>query len=198
MAFPFLTVFIIFVIFLAFRYRRITKKQDSYLTDFWEREARANATVGADIHNLPYITIPLDKFPFNFSDDPEITVIEDELTRLSYKKFLNLSRMSNTEVKEKYGANNFDEMAEIGENYEQLEILLCDYAKALIEKDRLGDAKTVLEFAVSTKTDMATAYTLLADCYRKLGNEDKIPALAEQVKALSLLNEQAILESLGV
>ena len=62
MAFPFLALFLAFVIFLAIRYKSTDAKVQKIQDDFWEREAQANITPQIDLDNLTYITIPLDNF----------------------------------------------------------------------------------------------------------------------------------------
>ncbi len=182
------------MIVLALRYRYITKKQEAAFEEFWAREARANATPPVDLNNLSYITIPLDRFPLHFSDDTEVTVIEDELTDLTHKRILNISKKSNTDLKEEYGAANLEALIEIGENYDRLSVVLVDYAKALMEYDRIEDAVKVLEFGVETGTDVRTNYTLLADCYSELGMKDRLPGLREKVIDRQLLLESAVMD----
>ncbi|MCR4694881.1 MAG: hypothetical protein K5773_06135, partial [Pseudobutyrivibrio sp.] len=72
MAFPFLTVFMIFIIILAVKLRQSYARMDQADKEFWRRERIANSTPAKDISKLHYLTIPLDKFPFGFSSDPEI------------------------------------------------------------------------------------------------------------------------------
>ncbi|MBO6215451.1 MAG: hypothetical protein J6N76_07940 [Lachnospiraceae bacterium] len=194
MAFPFLTVFLIFLLFVAFRLKKINKKQESYYEDFWEREARADTVPPVELCNLSYITIPLDKFPLNFSDDPEITVIEDELIELSQKRLLNLNGKTNTDLKEEYGAPNLEKISEYGDNYDRLSVLLVDYAKSLMENSMIEEARTVLEFGIESGTDISNNYILLADCYAALGLHTKLPALKEKAIRRHLMLEASVTE----
>ena len=63
MAFPFLGLFIIFLSVAAYYRKRATTQQKKVTEDFWSREDQANQIRRKDISNLPYITIPLEKFP---------------------------------------------------------------------------------------------------------------------------------------
>ena len=76
MLFPFLTIFMIIIIFLAIRYRSNKRHQQEIQDDFWSKEAAANATPSVDLSNLKYITIPLDKFPLGFSQEEKILSLE--------------------------------------------------------------------------------------------------------------------------
>ena len=91
MSFPFLAAFLGFGVFLAIRYKSLNRKQELDTQAFWEREAAANATPSADLDNIKYITIPLDKFPLGFSKDADICALEETLKELSHKRLLNLT-----------------------------------------------------------------------------------------------------------
>ena len=120
-------------------------------------------------------------------------MIEEHLKELSQKKMLNLTQESNTDLKLKYGTDNLPVLSEIGENYNELTVLLCDYAKALMEVQDYEGARVVLEYGVSIETDVSTNYMLLGDCYQSLSTPEKITALKEQVVLRHLLLEQKIL-----
>ena len=79
MGFPILPFFLIFLIWLTFRIKSLDAKQEKQQKDFWDRERAANITPAKDISNLRYITIPIEKFPLNFTDDPKVLEIENEL-----------------------------------------------------------------------------------------------------------------------
>lgn len=196
MLFPFLTVFVVFLLLLAWQYRR----KDQYLKEieqsFWEKEAMANATPPADLDSLKYITIPLEKFPLGFSQEPEIVRIEQALRDLSNKRILNLTGKTNTDLKATYGVSNLETMSEIGDNFDQLTMLLKDYANLLLENDRMDDAIYVLEFGVGIGSDISQNYTMLGDCYQALGKTDKLNYLIEQVKATEFLLTPSILRHL--
>lgn len=187
MSFPFLTVIMIFIIFLAVRYRSIDRKQDDVTRAFWEREQKANAVPTADLDNIKYITIPLDKFPLGFSKDPDILAMERELRELSQKRLLNLTGKTNTELKERYGVANLTTMQSIGEDFDRLTVLLRDYGSALIDAGRLADAISVLEFGAAIKTDISQNYILLGNCYKALGKTDKIQYLLQQIETSDLM-----------
>ena len=194
--FPLLTIFLFLIGALTYRLYQLRRQQGQPLEDFWEKERLAELAPAKDLSLLPYITIPLEKFPLQFSDDPEIDMIEEELTQLSQKRLLNLNGMSNTDLKLEYGARNLDAMQEIGDDFSRMTILLTDYAKALMQENRFEDAATVLEFGLSVGSDISTNYILLGDCYVALGKKEKIPELIEDVKKLHLLLEKKILSYL--
>ena len=191
--FPFLTIFIILLIAMAIRFRQLDKKQEAKEEAFWSRELEASATLAKDISNLPYITIPLDKFPLNFSEDEDILSIEQELSELSTHKLLNLTGKTNTDLKLEYGVPNFETMKQIGDDYDRVTVLLNTYGKVLMANERFDDAIRVLEFAVGTNTDVSETYVLLAACYFATGKDDKLLYLKEHVEKMDTLMKASIL-----
>ena len=187
MAFPFLTIFIIFVLLLAFRYSSLKKKTSEKYNDFWGNEAKANNTPAVDLSTLDYLKVPLSKFPFGKWEDDEMQMMESQITELAEKRILNLSGKTNTDLKLEYGTANLEAMTEIGENFNTLIVLLVDYAKALMEKDDMEEAAKILEYGASIRSDISSNYMLLGDCYVALGQTKKIPIIRAQVESMDLL-----------
>lgn len=197
MTFPFLTVFIIFLIWLTIKLRRSANVSKQDMDDFWRKEMTANATVAQDISSLRYLTIPIDKFPLHFSSDSEICAIENELEELSTHKLLNLTGMTNTELKAKYGVPNFDTMSIIGEDFDRLTVLLNSYGKILIDNNMIDEAITVLEYAAGIGTDVSESYILLGNCYKAKSNDTKLEFLKSQVSESNLVLKNKILEKIS-
>ncbi|MCR5581710.1 MAG: hypothetical protein K6F66_09010 [Pseudobutyrivibrio sp.] len=196
MGFPILPFFIIFLVWLTFRLKSLDSKQEQQEADFWAKEKAANATPAKDISNLRYITIPIEKFPLNFSDDEKVVEIEDQLKELSTHKLLNLIGKSNTDLKLEYGVPNYDTMVQIGEDFDRTCMLINSYAKLLIEAGRSDDAQAVLEFIVGAGTDISESYTMLADCYKTTHQNDKLFFLKEKISNSDLLLKDYILNKI--
>lgn len=197
MLFPFLTIFMAIIIFLAIRYRSNEKHQQEIQDDFWSQEAMANATPPVDLTNLKYITIPLDKFPLGFSTEEKVVSMETQLLELSNKPLLNLTGKTNTELKLTYGVSNLEKMMEIGEDFDTLTILLKDYAGALLEHKMIAEAITVLEFGAGIGTDISQHYLMLGECYKTLGKTDKIELLIEKIYQSNFLLAPSIIRQLN-
>ena len=196
MGFPILPFFLIFLIWLTFRIKSLDAKQEKQQKDFWDRERAANITPAKDISNLRYITIPIEKFPLNFTDDPKVLEIENELQELSTHKLLNLTGKSNTDLKLEYGVPNFETMTKIGEDFDRLCVLLNSYAKILKEAGLHNDALEVLEFAVGIGSDISETYTLLADYYRENGQDQKLEFLKSKVSSSEMILKDSILKKI--
>ena len=196
MAFPFLGLFIIFLSVAAYYRKRATAQQKKVTEDFWSREDQANQIRRKDISNLPYITIPLEKFPIVISDDEELTDYENDLKTLASRKILNLSHQSNTDLKLAYGPANLPALSEYDQNYTTLLRNLVAYADCLINNGFKSEAVPVLEFGISIDSDIRANYTLLAELYKEQGKTAKIQELIDKAASLDSMMRSAILEQL--
>ena len=198
--FPALGIVLAFCIFLAIRYRMAGRKYQEESDRFWRREQEANLSVRRDVDfdKLPYLTVPLSRFPSDpeILEDEEYTKLIGQLQELSKKRMMNLSDKTNTDLKLDYGRNHLDEMQKVGENYDTLTVLLVSIAKRLMELQRYEDAITVLEYGVSTGTDVSSNYTLLGDCYMNAGRSHKIRELMETVEGTNMIMKTSILTHL--
>lgn len=193
MAFPFLTFFIIFVIALAIRFAYLNKKTDATWQEFWDKEEQSKHVPDKDLSEIDYIELPMERLPIGRYDDDEILSIEESLESISKKRIINITGMTNTEVKLKYGTGNLEILSEMEENYNELTVLLVDYAKCLMEHDDYEAAAKVLEYGIEIETDVSTNYELLGDCYKALGRIEEIEELKQTVLARHLLLESSIL-----
>lgn len=166
--FPFFLAFIIFAIVIFTLMKSGGKKHEAEMEEFFKREHEADATPAKDISNLPYITIPIDSFPIGkfteYDDEETLSIIEDKIKELNEKPLLNLSGKTNTDLKLEYGAPNLKKMQQIADDFDEMEITLLDYSKALMEREHYSDAVLVLEFLVNKGSGMKTAKDLLTEC----------------------------------
>lgn len=169
--FPGIATLLGVIVVLGVRYRYLSKKQRDKEESYYELEKRADAAPTADLSKLDYIKVPVQDFPFGFSDDPEVCLIEEELLALSKKPLLNLSRRSNTSLKLEFGARNLKKMQVIADDYDRLVVLLCDYAKILMENEMIEEACRVLSFGEDIGSDVSQNKTLLQECREKLQSD---------------------------
>lgn len=192
----FLGLFIFFIFLLAYFRKKSTNAQKEIEEAFWNRENEANHTRRQDISGLPYITIPLEKFPMDICDNENLKDYEHTLTTLSTRKILNLNNQTNTDLKLKYGPANLEELSEYDQNFATLCSTLVSYATALMELGYGQEAQTVLEFGISCGSDHSQNYLMLADLYLEQKNADAFRSLVEQAKALDSPMKASILKRL--
>lgn len=190
---PFILILLSVFSLLRNRSQRSMKDQED---SFWEKEQRANRTRKQDISGLDYIQIPLNTFPLGrYSDDP-LPSLEQTLQTLSGRKILNLSGISNTDLKLMYGAANLNILSDCDANFTTLARTLADYGEQLADLGHWQDAVTVLEFGVSCKTDVSKNYTLLGALYKEHGESSKLNTLIQTVQDSKMLLKNSILNQL--
>ncbi|MCR5404701.1 MAG: hypothetical protein K6E91_12915 [Butyrivibrio sp.] len=203
MKFPFFTSFILLAIVVNICMRRVTRKEEAREEDFWERESRSNFVRKKSLENLDYVHIPVDLLPFGTAGDNEVLKkAEEELLLLKDEKIVNLTGITNTDLKLEYGTANITPLSQYDQNYTALVRSLQAWGKELYDRGRYEDSANVLEFAVKTRTDITATYRILLDLYRtKLGlNEDEIKrktdALIPIARNLNSLSKNTILNML--
>lgn len=171
-----LPYFIILLVILQLALRKNTRKENDKLKQFLDREAKANTTRKKDISNLDYITIP-DTLPFIKTNNIEIIRNQDTIRSLMDKKIVNLSDMSNTDLKLKYGVGNLQALSEYDENYTILMRSVNSLGTLLLDNGFEKEGVEFLEFGISCITDISQNYIVLAKYYAEHGMKDKIDGL---------------------
>lgn len=190
---PYFTIFaVIFIIVFTIRNRQNIRKQTDITDNFWKKELEANSTRKKDISNLNYITIPLDIFPSGVHRE-----CEEKIKELSEKKIVNLTGISNTDLKLTYGVANLEFLGECDVNFADLVYCIGTYATELLKVNRMDEARRILEFGVSIQADSALIYTTLGKIYYESRETDQIKALMEKAKNLDSLQKTTIIAKLS-
>ncbi len=189
---PFFTIFLIFCIVLTYYIKKNDRAQQKVQDDFWEKELRSNAVRKKDISKLDYITIPLGKIPERL-----YTSTEEKLFSLADKQMLNLTGISNTDLKLTYGAANLEFLSEYDTNFTDLVALLPIYAEELQEAGYTQTARDLLEFAIECNADSRKIYQQLAAMYNHNNEPEKIVWLRKQAEGLPTLTKQIVLKDLN-
>ena len=186
MKFPFFASFIVFCLWLTYEIHKSGRKEEQSADAFWERESEANRTRRKPLDDLSYITIPFDTLPMDtMKDDPEIADCYDTLHSLSEEPIVNLTGISNTDLKLMYGAPNIGLLTQYDQRYTVLARTLQKLAVLLYQRGCIKDAEAILTFAVSTRTDVSASYRLLASIYKELGTPKKINDLIPVAEGLN-------------
>ena len=133
-----LILFILFIAVITFAIKRADSAQAKVTEEFWEKERKANSTLRGDTTDLCYITIPEKFFPLN----------NDKINDLRDKTLVNLTGMTNTDLKLKYGILNFKKLSEYDDNFTKFVSMLPDYYNRLKEAGYESLGNELLELAV--------------------------------------------------
>jgi len=205
MAFPFFTIALILIILFQVRTHQVNIKEKEIDRDFWKREHDANFTRKKSLDSLSLVHIPADRLPFSVPlPDAAAKEAASTVQNLAERgaKIANLTGLSNTDLKLEWGTANLPALTEFDDNYTTLVKALHAWGKGLLEAGFYKEATEVLEFSVSTRSDIRATYELLVDLYQtKLGlslteSRQKIAALEQIASQLSTLNKNQILRFL--
>ncbi len=179
-------IFVVFLIWLQYEIKKHTRYDNKKHKEFWDIEAKANSTRKQSLEHLNYITIPMEIFPRDILDsDILIREYRQTLDELSNETIVNLTGMSNTDLKLEYGAANLPLLAEYDQNYTTLVKTLQAFGARLYENGYEKECVPILEFAIETGTDISSTYCLLAEIYVKNGEKDKLLSLKEKTADLN-------------
>lgn len=186
MKLPIFASFIVFCLWLSYVMKRQQKKETNVNESYWAREASANQTRKKPLDDVEYITIPFEFLPMNtMKEDSKVAECHKILSSLGEQQIINFTGLSNTDLKLRYGVANLNFLADCDQRYTTLARTLQKWAALLYENGYTDDTKTILEFAVSTKTDVSSTYALLSEIYTKTGQSDKIESLLQIAEGLN-------------
>ena len=165
--------------------------------EYWEKERAANNTRRKSLDDLPYIKLPMEIFPMELlSDVPKVEDYQQIILSLKELPIVNFTGLSNTELKLRYGAPNIDLLTSYDQNYTLLVRTLQQWAQALYDDGYPTQACQLLEFAVSTGTDVSTTYRLLCQIYQEQGTPEKIRSLYPIAETLNSAMQKTIVRIL--
>ncbi len=187
---------IVFSIWLQYEIRKNSRLSKKGSEELWNKEAQANHVRPVDISTLDYITIPLDQLPLNVSEDLTINSYRDTIVELSKKRILNLTGMTNTDLKLTYGPSNLRQLSDADNNYMILVSTLQKWGERLYSNGHSKEALAVLEYAVQCHTEVKNTYRLLAQLFMDLKTPDKLDSLLEIIPLTKMLGSDKLIEEL--
>lgn len=165
--------------------------------DYWAREREANNTRRKSLDDLNYIKIPLEDFPMDLLNDvAKVDDYKQIIRALSESPIVNFTGINNTELKLRYGAPNIDLLTTYDQNYTLLVRTLQQWAQALYDVGYIKEACQLLEFSVSTGTDVSSTYRLLCEIYKKQNTPEKIGSLYPIAETLNSAMQKTIVRIL--
>ena len=164
---------------------------------FWDREDAANRTRKQDISHLDYVDFSGVTLPFALFKDDLLQQCESQIQTLKEKKILNLTGISNTDLKLKYGPANLTALTQYDQNFTLLARTLNTWGQRLNELSHPKEAICVLAFAVSIGSDIRATWELLAKLYADSGDLAKIRDMKTTAATLNSLPKNSILATLN-
>ena len=186
---PLFTTIVVVAGFIFAFMKFTSSKTDGGIKSFRERESRADNTLKQPLDNLPFITVPLDQIP---SPEPALNekcaALISEIKLLAEKKIVNLTGITNTDLKLTYGAANLPILSEYDQNFtalcKDIYDLGCEYKNAGLTDEAIA----AFNAGISVGTDLSGNYTTLAEMYAEKGLYVEIQRLincADNIRSLT-------------
>lgn len=176
---------IIFVIIFKYKLRMVNHQEQVMEENRYQIERQASLPIKKSLQSLQKIEIPLSNLPFCDTAEGGLKACQDTIKELSSQTICNLTGISNTNLKLKYGAGNLDELLEYEQNYLLLIKTLSDWGTRLYEQNNFKDAEIVLDYAVFCQSDLRQTYITLTRIYLEQNNLDKVHKLAKSTESIS-------------
>lgn len=197
MPIPILSILLLlFILWLNYEIKRISRAEKKSNEVFWQAEEASNTARRKDISELDYITLDLERLPMNDSEDSTINSYRDTIKKLEGKKFVNLSDMTNTELKLQYGVANLNQLTEYDTNYTKLVSSLQKWAERYYSLEQVDSTVQILEYAVSIHSDVKKTYHLLASIYKSKKTPEKIQQLIESIPKTKVQDKEKLIKDL--
>lgn len=179
-------------------YMKITSKEVGKGTqELIEKERQANNTRRQPLVNLNYIDFNSSSIPFvDPAPNERINELQNTLKGLFAKKIVNLTGISNTDLKLTYGAANLPDLSEFDQNYTTLATCLYDLGVEFYNADLKDEAIAVLNYGISIGTDIAGNYIYLANIYVENQNYSEISKLIDKANFITSLTKASTISKL--
>lgn len=188
---------LILSLIIAVTLARTKKEEAAIQQNYWAREKEANNTRRKPLDDLNYIKIPLEIFPMELlTEVPKADDYKQIIQSLSECPIVNFTGINNTELKLRYGAPNIELLTTYDQNYTLLVRTLQQWAQALYDAGYITEACQLLEFSVSTGTDVSGTYRLLCEIYKKQNTPEKIGSLYPIAETLNSAMQKTIVRIL--
>jgi hypothetical protein len=138
----------------------------------------------------------MDSLPFSETEEEVLKTLQNNIKNLVPVPILNLTGLSNTDLKLTYGVANLNFLMQCDSNYTLLIQNLYKWGSYLYDHNKWKEAVIVLEFGIRCRSDISKNYILLAQLYKIMGVPEKIDDLIQSAQTLNSLTKEYILGEL--
>lgn len=206
LSFPVMLGGVVFIIIMRIIMKRGDNGYYTHVNNFIKREELANNTIkNIDEISLEYVHPKGDSLPFvdltELETTPEFRKIVKKQNAVKRKIELSMVRLpinlSNTELKEIVGANNFEKISLMEAHYNGYIRAVYEWAMELFELKKYEECKLVLLELVRLKGDISNAYVILAILYKMENNTEGLVELIELVNLYELSLKESTIKSIS-
>ena len=194
---PLFTTIVITFGFIWIYMKITTKGVEKDTEKYMEREIRANKVRKQSLDSLEYIRVPMEKIP-QPDDYPNerIRELTEILKDLSGKTIVNLTGISNTDLKLTYGAANLPVLSEYDQNFTSLCTSIYELGTQYNNAGLRTTAYSVLNVGVELGSDIAGNYIDLANMYAQDGEYAQIQRLITAADSIRSITRQSTINKL--
>lgn len=174
---------------------------DKAIDKFVDRETKANSiTKDFDTLDINFVT-PSKTLPFKeYENTPIYKNVIKKQNLVKRKIELEMikipSNLTNTEIKERYGINNFDKISLLEEHYNSYVRSLFEWGQELFNLNNIYDSKKVLLEAARLEANISQTYITLAKIYVKENNKDSLLKLKNTVEKIELSLKDKVVQEI--
>ncbi|HBA97972.1 MAG TPA: hypothetical protein DCZ23_07685 [Lachnospiraceae bacterium] len=188
--------FIVFILWFRVKSKQAGKLSNNPREEFLKREQEANFTRKKDISGLNYITVSENALPFSETDDEDEAWLQNNVKNIISRKMLNLSGMTNTDIKLEYGHANLDILSEYDQNFSMFLTSLDRWGSYLYEKGDKKRSMQILEYAIDSGSDITGTFTTLARIYIDNSQPEKVQFLIDKAQNSDFFMKDTIVSKL--
>ncbi len=186
-----------FILVLQYAIRKARRKNENADKKFWAREAEANSVRRKSLDDVEYIHIDFDKLPMDvLPEDETIANCINDLKGLAPEKIINLTGLTNTDLKLKYGVANLPYLTDCDNRFTFLVQILQRWSDCLWEKGLKEPAVMIMEYELSIGSDAHSMYRRLASYYSKNGQPERVEDLIKNLEAMNMLTTKTLISEL--
>ena len=180
-------------------YMKVTTKNAGFNAEaFLEREREANNVRKQPLTDLEYVELNYDNLPVQAPAPNEmIAELQDRLSNMCNLKCVNLTGITNTDLKFKYGVANLALLTEYDQNFTNLSRTIYELGH---EYAAIGDTDRAISFfelGIRIKTDISNNFIELAKLYKETSQIGKINSLIASAENIRSLTKNSTIEKLN-
>ena len=152
--------------------------------EFWKKEQDSYKTPSRPASSLEFITFP-DDLPLHIStDNPQIKEYQETLVNITKNRVINLSGISNTDIRTMYGKHYMEELSKADGRFTVMCRTLNRLSEAYMELGYEKEAYRLLEFASSVGSDVREGWLTLGQHYLDTDDMDALSSLIDKAEKL--------------
>ncbi len=164
--------------------RRSNARSKKAMEEFWEKERSSYKAPSHPVGDLDFIEFPGD-LPLDIpTNNPRVREYQETLKILENEKVLDLSGITNTDIRMAYGNKNMEELSRADMRYTTLCRFLNNLAMEYMKIGYTVEAEKLLCFAISCGSDIKETYLMTGRMYMEKEDRVSLNSLIEKAEKL--------------